>query len=172
MRLVPPLGIGGSAIATVIASFIQLVVLIVAVRGTAAEHVFDGIRRVVREDLATACRVGLPLGLQMGAEIGIFALVGLLAGRLGRAQLAAHQLALTLASFTFTGAVGIGAAGSVRVGRAIGAGNETGTRRAGLVAFGGGATLMSVSAISFWVFPGLWLCSSRIRRSSSQRRCR
>ncbi|MEO8218615.1 MAG: MATE family efflux transporter, partial [Acidobacteriota bacterium] len=153
LRLVPALGIGGSAISTVTSSFIQLAVLVVAVRGTGGDYVFAGIRRVVREDIVTAFRVGLPLGLQMGAEIGIFALVGLLAGRLGRAELAAHQLAITLASFTFTGALGIGAAGSVRVGRAIGAGDQDGTRRAGLVAFGGGAALMSISALSFWLFP-------------------
>ena len=38
----------------------------------------------------------------MGAEVGVFALVTFLAARLGDASLAAHNLALTLASFSFS----------------------------------------------------------------------
>jgi len=92
--------------------------------------------------------------MQMGAEVGIFALVALLAGRLGQQQLAAHQLTISLASFTFTVALGIGAAGSVRVGRAIGARDAAGTRRAGLVAIAAGAGIMSLFGLAFWLFPG------------------
>ena len=56
--------------------------------------------------ICQAARVGLPLGLQMGAEVGIFALVGVLASRLGTLHLAAHQLVISIASFTFTVALG------------------------------------------------------------------
>jgi Na+-driven multidrug efflux pump len=100
-----------------------------------------------------ALRVGVPVGLQMGAEVGVFALVGLLAGRLGAGSLAGHQISISLASFTFCWAVGVGQAGSVRVGWAIGGRDTKAARRAGLVAFAGGAGVMSVFALSFCLLP-------------------
>src|SRR6185436_19580218 len=91
-------------------------------------------------DIARAFRVGFPVALQMVAEIGIFALVGVIAGRLGTLHLAAHQIAITLASFTYTMTLGIAAAGTVRVGIAIGARDPLAMRFAGHLTFvvGGG----------------------------------
>jgi MATE family multidrug resistance protein len=88
----------------------------------------------------------------MAAEVGVFALAGLLAGRLGPVPLAAHQIALTYGSFTFNAAVGIGNAGSVRVGWAVGARDPARARRSGLAAFGTGAAFMSLGAIAFLLF--------------------
>ncbi|MGZ6125664.1 MAG: MATE family efflux transporter [Myxococcales bacterium] len=101
-----------------------------------------------------ALGVGIPVGLQMGAEVGVFALVGVLAGRLGALSLAAHQIAISLASFTFCAAVGVGMAGTVRVGWAIGARDTPAARRSGLTAFAGGAGIMAVAALCFWLAPG------------------
>jgi MATE family multidrug resistance protein len=89
----------------------------------------------------------------MGAEVAIFTLVGLLSGRLGAEQMAAHQIALSVSAMSFTIAVGIGTAGGVRVGREIGAAQQEGTRRAGFVAFACGAGFMSVTALLFVLFP-------------------
>jgi MATE family multidrug resistance protein len=89
----------------------------------------------------------------MGAEVGIFALVALLAARVGTLQLAAHQVAITLASFTFTIALGVAAAGSVRVGQAIGRRDPAATRVAGHVAFFGGIVVMGISAALFALAP-------------------
>jgi MATE family multidrug resistance protein len=66
---------------------------------------------------------------------------------------AAHQIALTWGSLTFCVAVGIGAAGSARVGWAVGARDAAGVRRAGLVAFGSGAAFMALSSLLFVLFP-------------------
>jgi MATE family multidrug resistance protein len=96
-------------------------------------------------------RLGAPIGLQFLAEIGVFALVSVLAGRLGRVAVSAHQIALGLASFTFMGALGISGAAAVRVGHAIGEGRSP--RRAGLVGIALGAAFMTVSAIVFVVIP-------------------
>jgi len=106
-----------------------------------------------RREVASAFRLGLPVGLQMGAEVGIFVLVGILAARLGALQLAAHQLVLGLISFTFTAALGVGAAGSVRVGVAVGARDARATRIAGHAAFLGGAGLMLLPALAFALIP-------------------
>ena len=97
--------------------------------------------------------MGIPIGLHFGAEVGVFALAGFLAGRLGADSLAAHQVALTVSSVTFTFAMGIGNAGSVRVGLAVGAGDTPGARRAGLLAFAAGVAFMGCAALTYVLFP-------------------
>jgi len=152
LRLVPALGAAGSGIATTIATFLQGAYLAWAAGTVGARGPFS--RRPVRRELEAALRVGLPVGLHMGAEVGIFALVGFFAGRLGTVPLAAHQIAIALASFSFNAAVGIGNAGSVRVGWAVGAGDRAAARRSGLTAFGAGAAFMSLWGLAFLAFPG------------------
>jgi MATE family multidrug resistance protein len=70
--------------------------------------------------------------------------------------MAAHQVAIALASFSFNAAVGIGNAGSVRVGWAVGSRDTPAARRAGMVAFGTGAILMSAWGLAFLIFPGIF----------------
>src|SRR5438067_1599714 len=143
----PALGAPGSGLVTSLCSLFQFALLAKAVR--------PGRRQPPRSaDLRKALSVGIPVGLQMGAEVGVFALVGVLAGRLGAQSLAAHQVAISLASFTFCAAVGVGMAGTVRVGWAVGARDTPAARRAGLTAFLGGAAIMSVAALCFWLLPG------------------
>jgi MATE family multidrug resistance protein len=147
----PALGAPGSALSTSFCSLVQLAVVAFAV------HPQKGIsRRLVALDLRKALNVGIPVGLQMGAEVGVFALVGLLAARLGALSAAAHQVAIALASFTFCAAVGVGMAGTVRVGRAVGARDTAAARRAGLLAFATGTGAMGISALAFWLAPE-WL---------------
>ena len=144
----PALGAPGSGLATSICSMLQFAVLAVSLRGT-----HSAARAVRWADQRKALWLGVPIGLQMGAEVGVFALVGLLAGRLGALSLAAHQVAISLASFTFCAAVGVGMAGSVRVGWAVGARDTPAARRSGLTAFAGGAAVMSIAALAFWLAP-------------------
>src|ERR1051325_2230894 len=128
----PRLGVGGAALATVMASVIEVSIVAFAIsRMPLPPHEAGPLHRWTREEILRALRVGLPVGLQMGAEVGIFALVGVLAGRIGALPLAAHQLVLSLASFTYTISVGVATAGSVRVAHAIGARDVPGTRIAG-----------------------------------------
>ena len=74
-------------------------------------------------------RLGLPIGLQYLLEYGAFAAAALLMGVLGTTQMAAHQIAINLASFTFMVPLGVSTATAVLVGQAIGAGDEARARR-------------------------------------------
>jgi MATE family multidrug resistance protein len=156
LRAVPALGVVGSAWASNAASAVQVVILALAVRAELrGARSSDGraAARPDRRDLALAFRVGLPSGLHMGAEVAFFALLGsTIAGRLGTIPLAAHQLALQLPSLTFLATTGIGNAGSVRVGLAVGGGDRAGARRAGLAALLGAAGFMTFCALVFLVF--------------------
>lgn len=147
---VPPLGVAGAAIATTLCAWLQfgLLAFFLGPPPVIVQRAPDLVQ------VLKAARVGLPVGLHLIVESGVFSLAGVLAGRLGEASMAAHQIALTWASFTFCVAVGIGAAGTVRVGWGIGAGDTKAARRSGLAALGSGAAWMVGAATLFVVMPG------------------
>src|SRR6185503_18756833 len=66
---------------------------------------------------------------------------------------AGHQVALSLASLSFSMAIGVGAATSVRVGRAVGGGDAPAARRAGGQGITVGAILMGTSGLFFILMP-------------------
>jgi MATE family multidrug resistance protein len=151
---IPPLHAAGAGLATSVCSAVQCVVLLWFARPQSVNY--DGPSVSLRPDkkeLRAALRVGFPVGLQLGAEIGVFSIAGFLAGKLGAIPLAAHQVALALASFTFCFALGVGGAGAVRVGWAVGARAPLAMRRSGFVALATGASVMSISAVVFYFFP-------------------
>ena len=79
-------------------------------------------------------RLGTPIGAIIVLEVGIFVLVGWRSGAFGPVAQAAQEIALKIASLTFMVTVGFGAAASVRVGRAIGAGSTLAARKSGFTA--------------------------------------
>lgn len=152
LRAIPALHAAGSGIATTLATVVQAAALAWAAGRIPVDR--RPSRRPAPSEIALAGRIGLPVGLHMAAEVGAFALVSLLSGRLGAVSAASHQVTIALASFTFSAAVGIGNAGSVRVGRAIGAGDGPGARRAGWGAFAAGASFMTACGLLFVACPG------------------
>ncbi|MDQ6677830.1 MAG: MATE family efflux transporter [Acidobacteriota bacterium] len=98
-------------------------------------------------------RLGIPAGFQISLEVGVFAAATALAGRLTPATLAAHQIALNCASFTYMVPLGIGSAAAVRVGNAIGRRNPTGARRAGWTAILLAVPFMASMGLLFWAVP-------------------
>jgi multidrug resistance protein, MATE family len=109
--------------------------------------------RVDRVRLGTLLRLGLPAALQTGLEVGVFATATVLAGRLPAEQLAAHQVALSAAAFTFMVPLGISSAAAVRVGQAMGRIDPAGAARAGWTALLLGGGFMSGSALTFLTVP-------------------
>ena len=150
LRAIPAMGVAGAAISTLTCALLQLAIVAFAVRATEVPGHVD--HRWSTREIGQAFRVGLPVALQLGAEIGIFALVAVLAARLGTLHLAAHQLAIALAAFTYTVSLGIAAAGSVRVGIAIGARDPIATRFAGHLTFlvGGGTMAFMGAVFALW----------------------
>ena len=145
----PHLGAFGAGLATSIASLVLAATVLRAAWSVGDRH---GPPDAAVVPARTVLRLGLPIGLQLLAEIGVFTLVAIIAGRLGPFVLSAHQVALGLASFTYMGALGISAATSVRVGQAVGAGESP--RQACFVGIGVGVVYMGVSASVFALIPG------------------
>jgi MATE family multidrug resistance protein len=151
----PALGSFGAGIATSIATTLLAVLTMLAAYKArpAGASLFGRLSPAMRASARTLVRVGVPIGGQLLTEIGVFAFVTILMARLGAAAAAAHQIALGLASFTFMAVIGMSNATAVRVGRAIGAHEMDGPRRAGLVGVGLGSMYMAVCAMAFLVFP-------------------
>jgi MATE family multidrug resistance protein len=103
--------------------------------------------------LVEIVRVGLPAALQMLLEVGVFTVATILAGRLAAEALAAHQVALGAAAFTFMVPLGISSAAAVRVGQAVGRIDPAGAARAGWTALLLGGAFMIAAAIVFVVAP-------------------
>ena len=101
--------------------------------------------------------LGFPAAVQIALELGAFATGTALAAKLDSVSLAAHQIALTAAAFTFMVPLGVSSAGAVRVGHAVGRGDPRGAARAGWTALLFGTGFMACSAIAFQVFPSVIL---------------
>jgi len=150
----PRMGAAGAALSTDLGSVLQLLIVALTVKSIRLPPHDAGVLHHPKwPEIRQAIRIGLPIGIQMAAEIGVFVLVGLLAGHLGAIDLAAHQLVLAFASFTFTIAVGVASAGAVRVGLAVGARDQPRTRMAGFSAITGGIAIMLAGAAVFAIFP-------------------
>jgi MATE family, multidrug efflux pump len=94
-------------------------------------------------------RLGLPSGFQYFFEVGAFAFAVIMIGWLGAKPLAAHQIAINLASISYMAVLGISAAGAIRVGRAVGMENVKEVRKAGFTAILLGAAFMTLMAVIF-----------------------
>jgi multidrug resistance protein, MATE family len=102
-------------------------------------------------------RIGLPIALTVLAEAGLFSGAGLLMGWVGEAQLAAHAIALQIASLAFMVPYGIAQAATIRVGMAYGARDAAWIALAGRCAFLLGVGFMATTAVAIWAFPRLFL---------------
>ena len=149
----PALGPTGAAWATVLSRAYMAAVLWYAVRearrGRTA-HV-PGPRPMEWVAIRRLLGLGVPAGMQILLEVGVFAAATALAGRLAPAALAAHQIALNLWSFVFMVPLGLNAAGAVRVGQAVGRRDREGVRRAGWTALALGAGFTATAAVVFLV---------------------
>lgn len=146
---IPAFGVVGAAAATTAVTVLTAVLYAVGVRdldrGTTRP-------RSTRADMKEIARYGGPVGGQLLAEVGIFALATVLVANLGKVPAGAHSIALNLASFTFSFSLGISTATSVRVGHAVGAGDLGLARRRGVLGFGLGLAVMSCCAATFLFF--------------------
>jgi MATE family multidrug resistance protein len=85
-----------------------------------------------RRVLGRLLRVGAPIAVTILAEVCMFSVATIMAGRFGAVAVAGHQIALMTSAVTFMVPLGLSLGVTVRVGRAVGQGDPAGIRRAGL----------------------------------------
>lgn len=93
--------------------------------------------------------IGIPSGLQFFFEAGAFTFAAFMIGWLGSKDLAAHQIAITIASITYMIVLGISTSSAIRVVNAVGAQSISETRRAGFAALLMGGIVMLFFALNF-----------------------
>jgi len=114
------------------------------------------LRTPIQPDLRRIRRLialGFPAAMQITLEVGVFALVTALIGRLGAVSLASHQIALNTVSFTYMVPLGVSSAAAVRVGQAIGREDPQGAADAGGTAIFLGAAFMTCMSVVLLVVP-------------------
>ena len=146
----PALGLNGSGLATLICRSLMAMMMVYYTHRHPEFKKYFTLRwrsRLQNGRLKELFRLGIPNGLTYIFEVGAFTLSSVMMGWLGAAPLAAHQISLNLASISFLVTVGIGAAGTIRVGFENGIRKFHEARYAGRVALVLGATYMLVSAV-------------------------
>lgn len=162
----PRLGIMGSGLATSIVNAAMLVIGIAYIQmhhRFRRYHIWHHFFEIDWHRMRELIKIGAPIGLMLLAEVALFTTASLLQGWLGESELAAHSVALTIASLAFMVPLGLSQAATVRVGIALGEKNKEGIRKAGWAAFVLTIGFMSLTAIVFFAFPhqivGLFLNS-------------
>ncbi len=152
----PAMGAVGSGWSTAWARIYLSAILVGYLLWYDRKHRTELLRTPIQPELARIRRLialGLPTAMQITLEIGVFALVTALIGRLGAISLASHQIAMNTVSFTYMVPLGISSAAAVRVGQAIGRRDPSGASAAGDSAIFFGAGFMTLAGIALVVFP-------------------
>lgn len=156
----PALGLHGSALSSVLTSFAMLIAYVVVIqsdRRLRRYHLFGNWWRSEWSRFFEILRIGLPIGLTILAEAGLFTGAAFLMGRIGEAQLAGHTIALQVAALAFQIPFGVAQAATIRVGLAYGANSHRAIALAGQASLVLGIGFMALTALTMWLFPGLVL---------------
>ena len=147
----PELGVRGAAIASVVVQ-VATAGLLAAYAGWLPElrrfRLFQRFWRPDWQAMGQVFRLGWPIGVTSLLEGGLFMAASLMMGWIGAVELAAHGIAMQVASLAFMFHVGLSNAATVRTGRAAGAGDARGLRDGARVAialsFGFGLAMVAL----------------------------
>lgn len=133
----PPMGVKGSAIASLIARIFMMIFLyyvLLKQPGTRRyiKHFslkLAGFSKVMFQKML---KIGFPTALQMFFEVTAFAGAAFICGLISAHDIASHQIALSMASFTFNLSIGFSVASTVMIGRRSGERDFVGLKKVGI----------------------------------------
>ena len=147
----PEMGAGGLGIASAIMMWAQAAAFALYLwrsRRFADLRLFAHFERPRWPPIRGLLATGLPIGVTVAMEGGLFIVTALLIGRLGAVPVAAHQIAINVASLCFMIPMGLAEATTVRVGHALGRGNAFDVRRAAFAGYALALATQSFSALA------------------------
>lgn len=152
----PSLGVWGAGVASATANFFMFFGLaswIALDRRLRRFHLAGRFWRADWRRMREIVVIGLPIAGSMLLEIGLFSATALVMGWFSPRAVAAHAVALQVASACFMVPMGIGQAATARVGLAAGACDALGAWRAGWTAIALGAGFMGLTALMLLTLP-------------------
>lgn len=153
----PEWGLEGAGLSTFISRVVQLLLIACVVYRTRTinAHLSDmscDDIKPTRRGVVEQFRLGLPISIQLGLEIGTFNVCGIFIGWLGALPLAAHQTMYTISTLCFQVLYGIGAAGTILISHFYGAGAWENIRRTASTAFGVGLVAVLLLTVGIYLF--------------------
>lgn len=147
----PGAGLGSTIVVTI--EFLAMALIVTRHKRFRRYHLFGHVWRPDWQRLKRLWLLGLPIALTLTFEVGAFNAAVFLMGLIGPDSLAAHQIAIQIASLSFMVPMGLGQAVTVRVGHALGRGDVAGISRAGWTSFVLATGFMTVMAALMWAMP-------------------
>ena len=153
---VPEFGVIGAGIGSVMTNLLMfggMALVVILHRRFRRYHLFGRFWRADWQRYRALWKLGLPIAVTMGLEGSVFGIAALLMGLINAESVAAHAIALQLASLTFMVPMGLAQAATVRVGIQYGRRDHAGIARAGWVSFVIGTGFMAAMALVFVLAP-------------------
>jgi len=149
---VHPMGIRGVGYSTLIDRCVMAIVMGVYVfRSPRFKQylVHFSMRNFTRLRSLKILKIGVPVALQYTFEISAFSGAAVIIGAIGYVQLAAHQVAINLASITYMMSSGLGAAAAIKSGNYFGAKDHQNLRTSALSSYHIVLAFMFLTAVLF-----------------------
>ncbi|RZJ36079.1 MAG: MATE family efflux transporter [Chryseobacterium sp.] len=133
----PEMGVKGSALASLIARVFMVVFLyyVLLKEKKTRQYIKDFTLKIEvfsKKMFEKMIRIGFPTALQMFFEVTAFAAAAFICGLISSHDIASHQIALSMASFTFNLCIGFSVASTVMIGRKLGEQNFVELRKVGI----------------------------------------
>ena len=152
----PRLELAGLAIASALSlwgMFIALIIYILRHPQLNKYKFFRQLHKLKPNIIGSLLQTGIPIGIFMALELGLFTVVTYLMGILGTQVLAAHQVVFQTMMVTFMIPFGMSFATTARVGQWLGRKDKEGIKRAGYIGITIGFIIMSSLAVAMFFFP-------------------
>ncbi|MBN2242344.1 MAG: MATE family efflux transporter [Acidobacteria bacterium] len=151
----PELGLLGAGYATILSrTAMPLMLYAVFMTLKPIRYYFSLMRTVppALHEIARIAGIGLPIAVQLVLEVSAFAASAVMMGWMGHAPLAAHEVAIGLASFTFMAANGVAMATTIRVSFQLGTRDFQSMRRVSYSALHLVLFYMGLCGLCFFLF--------------------
>ncbi|MDQ1198991.1 MULTISPECIES: MATE family efflux transporter [Agrobacterium] len=152
----PAMGMNGAAVVAVIVNLFSLVFIVLYIQTQEETRQYELFVRFWKPDwkaLGEVLRLGLPISITILAEVTLFSAASILIGQIGTIELAAHGIALQLASLAFMIPLGLSQAATVRIGVAHGRGDYPNLIRAAITVYAVACVIAICGGILFALVP-------------------
>ena len=150
----PEMGIKGAAIASVVLHCVTVgIFLVYGLRVLPQYKLLQNVLRPDNEIMKRVFLLGVPIGITSLAEGGLFSASAIMMGWIGELELAAHGIAIQLASLTFMVHIGLSQVATIRAGRALGRGDRASLKLGGAMAFVLSGIFALVTVLVFLAIP-------------------